>query len=142
MRKDAQRHRVNARKSNKYGPLCWRNKETYQRIAQEEGGNHIDMIPQKSKHGQQQNIINQCQYCSGKHQQGACPALNKFCNKCGKKEHFASCCSSINSNTEKKESLAKVNQINNHSKVENQSDSKPEFFIGAILQSSYSDSKI
>ena len=38
--------------------------------------------------------------------------------------------------------MAKVNQINNHSKVENQSDSEPEFFIGAILQSSYSDNKI
>ena len=32
---------------------------------------------------------------------------------------------SVNSNTEKKESLAKVNQINNHLKVENQSDSEP-----------------
>ena len=38
--------------------------------------------------------------------------------------------------------MAKVDQINNHSKVENQSDSEPEFFIGAILQSSYSDNKI
>ena len=26
-------------------------------LAQDEGGNHIDMIQQKSKHGQQQNII-------------------------------------------------------------------------------------
>ena len=38
--------------------------------------------------------------------------------------------------------MAKVNQINNHSKVENQSDSEPEIFIGAILQSNYSDNKI
>ena len=27
-------------------------------LAQDEGGNHIDMIQQKSKHGQQQSIIN------------------------------------------------------------------------------------
>ena len=55
-------------------------------LAQDEGGNHIDMIQQKSKHGQQQNIINQCRYCSGKHQRGACPAFNRFCNKSGKKD--------------------------------------------------------
>ena len=109
-------------------------------LAQDEGGNHIDMIQQKSKHGQQQNIINQCRYCIN-YQRGTCPAFNRFCNKCDKKGHFASCCCSVNSNTEKKESLAKVDQIN-HLKVENQSDSEPEFFIGAILQSSYSDSKI
>ena len=30
------------------------------KLAQDEGENHIDMIQQKSKHGQQQNIINQC----------------------------------------------------------------------------------
>ena len=61
-------------------------------LTQDEGGNHIDMIQQNSKHGQQQNITNQCQYCSGKHQRGACPAFNRFCNKCGKKRHVASCC--------------------------------------------------
>ena len=38
--------------------------------------------------------------------------------------------------------MAKVHQINNHSKVENQPDSKTEYFIGAILQSNYSDIKI
>ena len=108
MRKDAQRHRVNVRKSNKYGTLCWRNKETYQRIAQDKGGNHIDMIQQKSKHGQQQNIINQCRYCSGKHQRGACPAFNRFCNKYGKKGHFASYCRRVNSNTEKKKVWQKL----------------------------------
>ena len=112
------------------------------KLAQDEGENHIDMIQQKSKHGQQQNIINQCRYFSGKHQRGARPAFNRFFNKCGKKGDFASCCRSVISNTEKNESLAKVNQINYHSKVENQSDSEPEFFIGAILQSNYSDNKI
>ena len=50
------------------------------KLAQDEGGNHIDMIQQKSKHGQQQNIINQCRYYSRKHQRGACPAFNRFCN--------------------------------------------------------------
>ena len=49
---------------------------------------------------------------------------------------------SVNSNTEKKESLTKANQINNPSKVENQSESEPKFFIGAILQPHYSDKKI
>ena len=29
-------------------------------LAQDKGENHIDMIQQKSKHGRQQNIINQC----------------------------------------------------------------------------------
>ena len=38
--------------------------------------------------------------------------------------------------------MTKVNQINNHSKAENQSNSKAEFFVGASLQSSYSDNKI
>ena len=47
-------------------------------------------------------MSNQCQNCSGKHPPGACPALNRFWNKCGKKGQFASCCCSINSNTEKK----------------------------------------
>ena len=46
-------------------------------------------------------MSNQCQNCSGKHQPGAFPALNRFCNKRGKGQ-FASCCRSINSNTEKK----------------------------------------
>ena len=82
------------------------NKHTKE-LAQDEGGNHIDMI----QHGQQQSIINQCWYCSRK------------------KGHFASCCCSINSNTEKK----KFGKINNLSKVENQSDSERGFFIGAIL---------
>ena len=43
-------------------------------LRQDEWENHIDMIQQKSKHGQQQNIINQCRYWCGKHQQGVCPA--------------------------------------------------------------------
>ena len=77
-------------------------------LAQDEGGNHIDMIQQKSKHGQQQNIINQCRYCSGKHQRGACPAFNRFCNKYGKKGHFASYCRRVNSNTEKKKVWQKL----------------------------------
>ena len=77
-------------------------------IVQDKGGNHIDMIQQKSKHGQQQNIINQCRYCSGKHQRGACPAFNRFCNKYGKKGHFASYCRRVNSNTEKKKVWQKL----------------------------------
>ena len=84
-------------------------------IVQDKGGNHIDMIQQKSKHGNQSMLILLWE---------------------------TSCCHSGNSNTEKKESLAKVNQINNHSKVENQSDSEPEFFIDDVLQSNYSGNKI
>lgn len=35
-----------------------------------------------------------CKYCNRKHEfvKGKCPALNKECNKCGKKGHFAICC--------------------------------------------------
>ena len=40
----------------------------------------------------QKDVINQCNYCGGKHRRGSCPAFHKFCDKCSKKGHFAACC--------------------------------------------------
>lgn len=42
----------------------------------------------------QQKVEYRCSYCNQKHKKGrnACPAWGKECSKCGKKNHFASCC--------------------------------------------------
>ena len=33
-----------------------------------------------------------CKFCSYTHKRGSCPAYDKVCNSCHKKEHFSKCC--------------------------------------------------
>ena len=42
--------------------------------------------------GQGATKIQQCKFCSYSHNRGNCPAFNKFCNTCGKRGHFSTCC--------------------------------------------------
>ena len=40
----------------------------------------------------EEQVINNCNYCSYSHVKGKCPAFNKVCNGCGKKGHFKNRC--------------------------------------------------
>ena len=55
----------------------------------------------KSKHPG--SLINKCKFCSGSHQRGKCPAYDKRCHKCQRRNHFEACCpeKKINSVDEK-----------------------------------------
>ena len=42
-------------------------------------------------------IFNRCKFCSNLHNRGSCPAYEKSCNNCKKKEHFSKCCPNFDS---------------------------------------------
>ena len=66
--------------------------------------------------------IQQSRWCGEDHRQGQCPAFGKYCDKCGKRNHFARVCKS----TLQKKARPKIQAI------QNDSNDDDDFIVDAI----------
>jgi len=69
---------------------------------------------------QKNNRDNKCKYCNYKHEKDIkkCPARDKTCNNCGKRNHFASVC--------RYKKVNEVREINDSDKEDEESEDAPE----------------
>ena len=77
---------------NKAIKTAYANEQTKLQIKNFEQETVHEIRRKDRNNSQQQNIVNNCRYCTQTHARGNCPAFGKRCQKCNKRNHFAKCC--------------------------------------------------
>lgn len=88
----------------------------------------VHAVRTKEQHKKRQNKQNKdkmengsCQKCGGSHAPRACPAYGKLCNNCGKRNHYAKCCTA--------DTKKKVHTV----------DEEPDEFFVDVVQASHAE---